>query len=227
MRPEGAIAADPGAEGLKLVGGRLCLDFVNTVSGRPPARRPLAARRAEAIGRERLVGYADLVRWSRRSGALARGEAEELLGRARRRPAEARTVLRRAVGLREAIYRILIAVIKGWEGPAGDLGLLNRELAAARAREHVVAGGKGFTWDWARPVPGLDRMLWPVARSAAELLTSPDLVFTRECQGEDCGWLFLDTSRNRTRRWCDMADCGNLAKVRRFRRRRGTARQDG
>jgi len=62
--------------------------------------------------------------------------------------------------------------------------------------------------------------LWPLSRSAAELLTSADLAFIRECQGEDCGWLFLDTSRNRTRRWCDMRDCGNLAKVRRFRRRR-------
>lgn len=224
MRPEGAIPADSPAEGPKLVGGRLCLDFVNTVSGRPPARKPLAARRADPMGRERLGAYADLVRWSGRAGALRRGEAEELLGRARRRPAEAGTALRRALGLREAIYRICIAVIKGWEAPAADLGLLNRELAAARARERVVAGGKGFTWDWERSVPHLDRMLWPVARSAAELLTSPDLVFTRECQGEDCGWLFLDTSRNRTRRWCDMADCGNLTKVRRFRRRRGRAR---
>src|SRR5260370_15332912 len=115
MRPEGAIAADPGAEGLKLVGGRLCLDCVNTVSGRPPARRPLAARRAEAIGRERLVGYADLVRWSRRSGALARGEAEELLGRARRRPPEARTALRRAVGPRGAVQRVLIRGTQGRE----------------------------------------------------------------------------------------------------------------
>lgn len=104
--------------------------------------------------------------------------------------------------------------------PGGDLALLNRELAAARARERVVAGDKGFAWEWERPAPGLARMLWPVVRSVAELLTSPALVLTRECQGEDCGSLFLDTSRNRTRCWCDMSDCGNLAKVRRFRRRR-------
>jgi predicted RNA-binding Zn ribbon-like protein len=225
MRPPGAVPADPPPEGPKLVGGRLCLDFVNTVSGRPPARRTRASGTAAgSIGRERLGTYPDLVHWSRRAGALTRGEADRLLGQARRRPPEAGRALRRAVGLREAIYRICIAVVKGWRAAAGDLELLNRELAAARARERVVAGGKRFAWEWDRRIPDLDRMLWPVARSAAELLTSPDLVFTRACQGEDCGWLFLDTSRNRTRRWCDMSDCGNLAKVRRFRRRRGRAR---
>ena len=225
MGHRGVMLAEPLPEGPKLVGGRLCLDFVNTVSGRAPARKPRGSGGASRpIGRERLGDYADLVRWSVAAGALLRGEAAALLGRARRRPPEAGTALRRAVALRESIYRICVAVIKGWEPPAADLELLNRELTAARARERVVAGERGFAWGWERPAPGLDRMLWPVARSAAELLTSPDLVFTRECQGEDCGWLFLDTSRNRTRRWCDMSDCGNLAKVRRFRRRRGRAR---
>ena len=225
MRHQGAVPAEPLPESPKLVGGRLCLDFVNTVSGRAPARKPRASGKAEVlVGRERLGGYPDLVHWSVGAGALTRGDAEELLGRARRRPSEAGTALRRALGLRDAISRICSAVIKGWEAPGGDVALLNRELAAARARERVVPGEKGFAWEWERPAPGLDRMLWPVVRSAAELLTSPDLVFTRECQGEDCGWLFLDTSRNRTRRWCDMSDCGNLAKVRRFRRRRGKGR---
>jgi predicted RNA-binding Zn ribbon-like protein len=56
-----------------------------------------------------------------------------------------------------------------------------------------------------------------VARSAAELLQSEELGRVRRCDGEDCRWLFLDTSRSRNRRWCDMADCGNTAKVRRYR----------
>jgi predicted RNA-binding Zn ribbon-like protein len=222
MRHQGAIPANPPPESPKLVGGRLCLDFVNTVSGRGPARKPRASGKAEAlVGRERLGGYPDLVRWSVGAGALTRGGADELLGRARRRPSEAGRALRRALGLRDAIYRICIAVIKEWEAQASDLEVLNREVAAARARERVVAGEEGFGWEWDRRPAGLDRMLWPLARSAAELLTSSDLAFIRECQGEDCGWLFLDTSRNRARRWCDMRDCGNLAKVRRFRRRRG------
>jgi predicted RNA-binding Zn ribbon-like protein len=215
-------SAHPLPEGPKLVGGRLCLDFVNTVSGRAPARKPGPSRKAELlVGRDRLGAYPDLVRWSVGAGALTRGEAEELLGRGRRRPAEADAAFRRAVRLREAIYRIFVSVIKGWEAPASDLEVLNGEVAAARARERVVVGEDGFGWAWDRRPAGVDRVLWPLARSAAELLTSADLAFIRECQGEDCGWLFLDTSRNRTRRWCDMRDCGNLAKVRRFRRRRG------
>ncbi len=218
------IPPDAPPESPRLVGGRLCLDFVNTVAGRVPPRKPRASGKTGGpIGRDRLGAYPDLVRWSRRAGALTAGEAQELLGRSRRRPSHAAAAFRRAVRLREAIYGIFISVIKGWEAQASELEVLNRELAAARARERVVPGEEGFGWEWDRPTPGLDRMLWPVARSAAELLTSADLAFTRECQGEDCGWLFLDTSRNRTRRWCDMRDCGNLAKVRRFRRRRGKA----
>ena len=65
----------------------------------------------------------------------------------------------------------------------------------------------------------LDRMLWSIAHSGAELLTTGDLSRLRECGGEECGWLFEDTSRNRSRQWCDMQDCGNLAKVRRYRTR--------
>ena len=221
MARPAASSADPLPESPKLVGGRLCLDFVNTVASRPPARKPRPAGKAEGpIGRDRLGDYSDLVRWSRGAGALTRGEAEELRGRGGRRPAEAGAAFRRAVSLREAIYRIFVSVIREWEAQASDLEVLNREVAAARARERVVAGEQGFGWEWDRRPAGLDRVLWPLSRSAAELLTSADLAFIRECQGEDCGWLFLDTSRNRTRRWCDMRDCGNLAKVRRFRRRR-------
>ena len=222
MARPAASSADRLPESPKLVGGRLCLDFVNTVASRPPARKPRPAGKAAGpIGRDRLGEYSDLVRWSRGAGALTRGEAEELLGRGRRRPAEAAAAFRRAFSLREAIYRIFVSVMKGWKAVASDLGVLNREVAAARVRERVVAGEQGFGWERDRRPAGLDRVLWPLARSAAELLTSSDLAFVRECQGEDCGWLFLDTSRNRTRRWCDMRDCGNLAKVRRFRRRRG------
>ena len=191
----------------------LCLAFANTLSWR-----------GSATPSEGLGGTEDLLRWLGSAAKLPGASIAAAADRLRRRPNEAASLFEGAIGLREAIYRICIAVVKGWRAAAGDLELLNRELAAARARERVVAGGKRFAWEWDRRIPDLDRMLWPVARSAAELLTSPDLVFTRACQGEDCGWLFLDTSRNRTRRWCDMSDCGNLAKVRRFRRRRGRAR---
>jgi predicted RNA-binding Zn ribbon-like protein len=100
-----------------------------------------------------------------------------------------------------------------------DLETLNRELRVARAHERLVASPR-FAWEADNPPAALDRVLWPVVRSAADLLTSPELERVGQCRGEECGWLFLDISRSRRRQWCHMADCGNLAKVRRFRQRR-------
>lgn len=92
----------------------------------------------------------------------------------------------------------------------------------------VLAVGPGFAWTWPEEAADLARPLWPVARSAAELLTSPDLGRVHECLGDNCGWLFLDTSRNRRRTWCSMEGCGNRAKARRhYARRRATPGGDG
>ena len=87
------------------------------------------------------------------------------------------------------------------------------------ARSQLVAVEGGYTWVWDEGGRALDSMLWPVARSAADLLTSGELQAVRQCAGRACGWLFLDTSRNRTRRWCDMSVCGNRAKARRHHER--------
>ena len=88
-----------------------------------------------------------------------------------------------------------------------DLELLNGALGPALANARIVEGQDGFTWDWADELT-LDRMLWPVARSAAELLASAQLERARQCADEKCGWLFLDLSRNRSRRWCSMRIAG-------------------
>jgi len=118
--------------------------------------------------------------------------------------------------VREAMYRVFKAAIEHWPPPPEDLAAFNRELRLARAHQRLV-GSPDFGWGWDETSPALDRVLWPVVRSAAEVLTSADLARVGQCPGEECGWLFLDTSRSRRRQWCDMADCGNLAKVRRFR----------
>ena len=86
----------------------------------------------------------------------------------------------------------------------------------------IEADPEGFGWTWEAPVDRFDRILWPIARSAAELLTSPDVADLRECASDRCSWLFLDRSRTRRRRWCDMKVCGNRAKARRhYRRKKG------
>src|SRR2546422_11716407 len=110
MARPAASSADPPPESPKLVGGRLCLDFVNTVASRPPARKPRPGGKAGGpIGRDRLRAYSDLVPWSRAARALTRGEAEELLGWGRRPSAEAAAAFRRAVILPETIYRRFVS----------------------------------------------------------------------------------------------------------------------
>ena len=97
----------------------------------------------------------------------------------------------------------------------GGRGRAQRAARGCPPPAQVVARHGRFGLDWASGGPALYRVLWPVVRSAAELLTSEDLRCVRKCAASDCGWIFLDTSRNRRRRWCDMRACGNRAKVRR------------
>ena len=203
---------------LDLVGGRLCLDFANTV-GAHDTDHP----------REHLTSYADLVAWSQHAGVLTTAQAQPLLRAGEDRPTAAAAVLARAIALREAIYRVFSAVAAGRAVEDADLGTLNGALAEALARSRIVATADGFAWGWTPSPDALDQMLWPVARSAAELLTEGELARVRECGGDGCGWLFLDLSRNHSRRWCDMQDCGNRAKARRHyqRRRAGTAAASG
>lgn len=198
-----------GADRLDLIGGQLCLDFVNTV-GAHDTDQP----------EEHLRNYADLVAWSRHAGALTADEARALLDAAARRPAEAATALTRAVALREALYRLFSRIAAGAEPAEDDLASVNAALAAMLARSRLVPAAGGFTWAWAGPADALDRPLWPVLHSTADLLTTGELQRVRECAGEGCGWLFVDLSRNRSRRWCDMRDCGNRAKARRHYQRR-------
>lgn len=189
----------------------LCLNFANTL------HRGLAPR-------DHMSRYTELVDWARRSGALTDSEARRLLRAARRQRVAAAAVLRRGLALREAIYRVLAAAADRRPARLADLAVVNAAVTGAAALARIVARGEGFAWEWMGDRDALDRPLWSVARSAAEVLTSGALAAVRECASPVCTRLFIDTSRNRTRRWCDMAVCGNRTKVRRYyyaRRRRG------
>jgi predicted RNA-binding Zn ribbon-like protein len=198
----------------RLLGGRLCLDFANTVDPRYGEER-----------REYLNGYADLVAWSRVAGGMSDQLAAQLILDGQDRRQEAARMLGRAIRLREALYRLF----NGRTAAAADLATLNGELTAAMRYARVLPAGPGFAWTWPQGKVDLARPLWTVARSAAELLASPELRLVRECLGDNCGWLFLDTSKNHRRTWCSMESCGNRAKARRHyaRRRAGTAGQAG
>jgi predicted RNA-binding Zn ribbon-like protein len=187
-----------------LSGGRLCLDFANTVSWRASGR-PI----------DRLAGYGDLIAWGRQTRLLSAGDAARLAREAARRPAAVGRVLAEARALRETIYRLFRALAEGRAAGAAELASLNRALAEAARRRQVIGRGKRFVWTWRSEEP-LRELLWPVVHSAAELLTSAGVEHLRTCASPRCGWVFLDTSRNRQRRWCDMRVCGNRAKARRF-----------
>jgi predicted RNA-binding Zn ribbon-like protein len=203
---------------MKLVGGDPCLDFVNTVGGRVRSRSGPADR--WTVRDDKLGGYPDLLAFARHSGLLSEAGGRDLTGAARRRPTDAKRVFLRAVRLREALHLVLIALLEARPPRAQDLAVVNGELAAVRARERLVPAPTGLRWEVPSADASLDSVLEPVCRAAAALLASPAILRLRRCSGEDCGWLFLDRSRNRSRQWCAMEDCGNLTKVRRFRKRR-------
>lgn len=191
-----------------------CLEFTQTV-GWAERDRP----------DDELTSYEALLGWAERRGVLDPAEAERLRRAAAARRKEAARVLKRAIALRAVIYRLFSAVGRDQPLAEPDLQELNSVLPDANRRLGVVRTGAGFEWDWLedRDQP-LDRVLWPIIRSAARLLTSSELKRVRLCDADDCGWLFVDASRNRSRRWCDMSDCGNRAKARRYRERQ---REDG
>jgi predicted RNA-binding Zn ribbon-like protein len=196
---------DCSAVGLKLVAGELCLDFANT-----------ADWHASDVPVERLRTYQDLVAWSRCAGLLDAAGSERLIREARRRPAAAAAVLQRAVAIREVIYGIVVALLQGRPPARSVLDSFNRELESALQHMRVALGPQGLIWDWEVGPRDLEAMLWPILRSAADLLTSERQERIGQCADDrGCGWLFLDTTKNRSRRWCEMEDCGNRAKAHR------------
>jgi predicted RNA-binding Zn ribbon-like protein len=203
------------AGNLELVGGRLCLDFANTVS-----------TRNESLRREYLTCYDELVEWSRHAGVLTDHEALRLKREAARCPVEAAAVLDKALATRETIYRIFSAVAHQQAPAAADVTALNAALAEALGRLRIRPTEDGFEWQWVQEPQALDIMLWPVVRSAADLLTSAELHRVGQCARRGrCDWLFVDSSKNLSRRWCSMNACGSRDKARRYYQRKRAERR--
>jgi len=193
---------------LPLYGGVACLDFVNTVDchGTLPDHDYFAP------------GYANMLDWFKHA-QLVDGETEtSLLRLAQKQPREAAAVRKRAQSLRAAIREIAIACVSGGTPTDEQLRTLNQEAHRASACGVFVADDRTLRWQWIRERE-LDSLLWPITRSAAELLTSDRLDRVRECAAAECQFLFQDASKNGSRRYCNAATCGNATRVRRFRAR--------
>lgn len=194
-----------------------CLDFANTLEprgGPPPLDLPPGFR-----FRDELSSYTELVAWAVHKGTLDRATAEALLSAAASDPPGAQAALSRAHALRDAIYRAFWLVAHGQPPANDDLAVIMGEYADATAHASLVVSGSSIDWDWPGNEPLLARPLWPVARSTVELLTAGDRQRIKVCPGLGrpplaCAWLFYDTTKNGSRRWCSMADCGAAAKAR-------------
>jgi predicted RNA-binding Zn ribbon-like protein len=193
------------AGSLKLLGGRLCLDFVNTLDWR-----------GTNTPQEFLNTFGDLLSWSRHAGICSQLGARKLYKMAEQSNAEAKKVLNRALKLREAIYRLFAAGIANRNPLKEDLAIFNKDLSRSMKDSQITRTTDGYAWDITGNQTKLDWMLNPIVHSAAEILVSDEGKKVKACADSACGWLFIDVSRNQSRRWCDMQDCGNRAKATRF-----------
>jgi len=190
------------------VGGCLSLDFANTVHDRVDTSKD----------QDLLGTYADLVSWARAAGTVTSKMANRLSDLAIKDPKQTASALRRAIRLREAIYRIFAAVSDAQSPNGKDVESICSAYADAGRYLSVVPGRDGIEVRWRFDRDDAFGLLAPIAFSANELLLCEDLKRLKQCQ--PCGWLFLDKSKGGRRRWCDMKTCGNRAKVTRFRQKR-------
>ena len=208
-------SAEPAASragSLTLVGGDLAFDFANTSSGRGWPNR-----------QEHLRSAQNVVDWAQHAKMLGAADAEWLRAAVSADRSLARRVLRRALALRENIYAIAVEVTSGRPAPLAGVEALARTHAACLACAKLSPFEGRYVWSWAPRENAAEAVLGPIALSALTILTQGDLSRIKQCQGEKCGWLFFDTTKNKSRRWCEMEICGNRAKQRRHsaRARRG------
>jgi predicted RNA-binding Zn ribbon-like protein len=193
------------------IGGALCLDFTNTASWE-----------ADRQTTEHLNDFTDLVRWCTEAALVGQDSAAALGEEPEENRAEAAAILGKAKDLRATLYRLFIALSRG-KFPAGkDLQRLNEALAEAPLRLEVRREKDQFLSERQAAGTKFAKLVGPVVWSAAELLTSGKIDQVKCCASDTCGWLFLDNTKNHSRRWCDMADCGSHAKAKRYYRKKSS-----
>jgi predicted RNA-binding Zn ribbon-like protein len=197
------VIARPGA--LPLVGGELAFDFANTTSGRGSSKHL-----------EHFRTPVDVIAWARHAKVITDRDRDAALAAIAGKPALGRRLLREALASREIIHRIGVAISQGKKPAATDLSALTAAHTRTLAVAQLTPFADGFVWSWAANECVVEAVLGPITLSALTLLTQQDLSRIKQCQGEHCGWLFFDTTKNKNRRWCEMEVCGNRAKQKQF-----------
>ena len=202
----------PYAETFRCPGGALCLDFCNSGQN---ARGP--------SGAEWIAGFPELIDWLEAAEAITRGQAARLRRAAAASPRAAAQVWGRAIKFREALFRVLNARTEGGAIAREDLSIVEAEHARAVSFARLAWTGDGYSWSLDPSAESLDAALQPLVESAVSLLTSAKMERLRRCGNSTCYWLFIDETKNHSRRWCEMASCGNVLKVRRHREKARSA----
>jgi predicted RNA-binding Zn ribbon-like protein len=182
----------------------LCLDFANTIHD----------RRAEDQ-EEELHDISDVLQWAKEAALLSTADHDRLAAHYRRKSREAAAELADAIKVRDLLVSIFSSIAIGNSVPNQRLSELNSALAQVPGLLRLHKNSGRIRTEWTSAANGLKQVLFPVLTSAAELLASDRVGRVRECGSNDCTWLFVDESRNRSRRWCDMRACGNRMKARR------------
>ena len=200
------VSLDPSrAAALALVGGDLALDFANTSSGRGSSAPQDHLRRPEHV-----------VEWAAHARIVGPEDSERLLRALADDAALATRLLAEALGLREAIYDLGAALAAARPAPEASVQNLTKAHARALALARLTPLGRNFGWSWSVEQNPVAALLGPISLSALTLLQQADLARVKQCQGDKCGWLFFDATKNKSRRWCEMEVCGNRAKQKRF-----------
>ena len=186
------------------LGDDLCLAYANTLFWRGRDQPT-----------ETLNDFSDLLKWLENTASVSAASSRSIARWSRAHPVKAANVFADAVALREAMYRSFAAQAAAEYPRPTDFALLQRALAQAPARQRLAPADGGYAWKIERLQPSAAHLLTPILWSAGDLLIKGARGNVRRCANAECVWLFIDASKNATRRWCDMASCGNRAKARR------------
>ncbi|HEX8816964.1 MAG TPA: ABATE domain-containing protein [Terriglobales bacterium] len=190
----------PSTQDFQFVAGNLALDFVNTVGNRL------------GTSRDYLSTLAELNRWARLATLLPQRPSLTLNTRQ----------LEKIRCIREELYRLFLPLASSSRLPAASLAKLNERFARVAHKRQLRSEKNGVVWIWDTRTDDADYILAPVLLSSTTLLAEHLFPKIRQCQGDTCGWLFLDRSPSGHRRWCSMSDCGNRAKAsRHYRNNKG------